>query len=177
MRIWLFDRVGGIGSTSFNIHKDPKRFIRVILGFAVMGPGALGHDMTIQTTDNGTRFVMIGRKKFFLLDKVFGQPVVSGRATVCWRAQSNNDPNTIYVIKDSWRNSTQNPEGPMLKKVTETLRDTWEDGRPLIVEHFCHGDVKLFNGQTDDVANIRKGLEPTLTVNHITKSFFFFSFL
>ncbi|PKY44781.1 hypothetical protein RhiirA4_301210, partial [Rhizophagus irregularis] len=47
IRIWLFDRSGGIGSHAFSIHKDPKMFIRVITEFATMGDSQLGYDPSV----------------------------------------------------------------------------------------------------------------------------------
>ncbi|TMC16215.1 MAG: hypothetical protein E6J34_20350 [Chloroflexi bacterium] len=105
MRVWLFDRAGGISSQTFNINDDPKAFLNVIIGFATMyrdDRGALGYDMTISSSRNGIGAITVGSKGFILDEIVYSHPVVSGRATICWKAHKQSEPGTVYAIKDSW---------------------------------------------------------------------------
>lgn len=60
MRVWLFDRLGGIASEPFDINKDGLRFVFVILGFLWMDEEQLGFDPTI-ISENNTRYVEIKR--------------------------------------------------------------------------------------------------------------------
>ncbi|EXL65867.1 hypothetical protein FOPG_17933 [Fusarium oxysporum f. sp. conglutinans race 2 54008] len=36
MRVWAFDRLGGIASEQFDINKDERQFVSTILGFLWM---------------------------------------------------------------------------------------------------------------------------------------------
>jgi hypothetical protein len=47
MRLWEFDRVGGIASPPFDINKDGQQFVSVMLGFLWMNQEQLGFDPTI----------------------------------------------------------------------------------------------------------------------------------
>lgn len=47
MRLWEFDRIGGIASVLFDINKDGARFVSVVLAFLWMDKEQLGFDSTI----------------------------------------------------------------------------------------------------------------------------------
>lgn len=49
MRIWVFDRLGGIASEQFDINRDGLQFVSIILGFFWMSEEELGFDPTIVT--------------------------------------------------------------------------------------------------------------------------------
>ncbi|KAG6053958.1 hypothetical protein E4U32_007203, partial [Claviceps aff. humidiphila group G2b] len=51
MRVWLFDRLGGIASEQININTEPLQFIKVILGFLWMSEEDLGFDSSIKRPD------------------------------------------------------------------------------------------------------------------------------
>ena len=44
MEQWVFDRSGPYSSGEFNIHEEPGRFIKAILGYANMRDAELGVD-------------------------------------------------------------------------------------------------------------------------------------
>ena len=52
MRIWEFDRLGGLASEQFDINKDGLQFISTVLGFLWMSEEELGFDPTIMTTND-----------------------------------------------------------------------------------------------------------------------------
>jgi hypothetical protein len=58
MRIWAFDRLGGVASERFDINKDRLLFVSTILGFLWMSEEQCGFDPTI-TTKDGQRFIEI----------------------------------------------------------------------------------------------------------------------
>ena len=60
MRIWEFDRLGGMASEQFDINKDGLQFVSTVLGFLWMDEEELGFDPTIITA-NGERFIEIKR--------------------------------------------------------------------------------------------------------------------
>lgn len=51
MRLWEFDPLGVVASTSFNINKEPCNFVQVILGYFWMSDEELGFDPTIEEVD------------------------------------------------------------------------------------------------------------------------------
>lgn len=61
MRVWEFDRLGGITSEQFDINQHGLQFVSTILGFLWMNEEELGFDPAI-TTEGGRRFVTIKRE-------------------------------------------------------------------------------------------------------------------
>ncbi|KAI1735963.1 hypothetical protein F4680DRAFT_469445 [Xylaria scruposa] len=47
MRVWVFDRLGGIASESFDINRNGLQFVNTVLGFLWMNEEALGFDPTV----------------------------------------------------------------------------------------------------------------------------------
>ncbi|KAI1471016.1 serine/threonine-protein kinase Sgk2 [Daldinia caldariorum] len=106
MRVWEFDRLGGIASERFDIHEDPLQFVATILGFLWMTEEDLGFGPAIRFID-GQRCIEIKRIS-----------CVAGRATTCWKAHRKEDPRTPLVIKDSWQYVERDEEGELLQDVT-----------------------------------------------------------
>jgi hypothetical protein len=60
MRLWEFDRAGGIASAPFDINKDGHRFVSIVLGYLWMNDDKLGFGPTIVSSE-GLRFIDISR--------------------------------------------------------------------------------------------------------------------
>ncbi|KAB5518239.1 hypothetical protein GE09DRAFT_516317 [Coniochaeta sp. 2T2.1] len=60
MRVWVFDRLGGIASDQFDINENGLRFVSTVLGFLWMGEAQLGFDPTTMTAED-ERFIEIER--------------------------------------------------------------------------------------------------------------------
>jgi hypothetical protein len=60
MRLWEFDRLGGIGSVRLNINQDGLQFVFAIVGFLSMNGEQLGFDPTFFTAE-GKRYIDIKR--------------------------------------------------------------------------------------------------------------------
>lgn len=104
MRLWEFDRAGGIASLPFDINKDGQQFVSVVLGCLWMKDEQLGFDPTIRSS----RFIEIvrdGHPERLILDGLMKRaPCVAGRATTCWKAHCEGDESKPpLVIKDSWQ--------------------------------------------------------------------------
>jgi len=167
LRVWLFDRAGRIGSKSFDITTDKKLFVRIFANIAIMDRDDarhLGYDPTIRLSGD-TKYIRVGNEEFVLGEKIFSRSVIAGRATTCWwaRRKDGNPLEWPFVIKDSWRQATREPEGPLLLHASEMLRQYWNDPtRPHVADCLCH-DVVQIDGRPDDVYNcIRRRLGPTL---------------
>jgi hypothetical protein len=61
MRLWEFDRLGGIASAPLDINKDGLQFVSTTLGYLRMTEEQLGFDPTIVEME-GKRYIDIVRK-------------------------------------------------------------------------------------------------------------------
>ncbi|TWU70820.1 hypothetical protein ED733_002107 [Metarhizium rileyi] len=157
MRVWQFDRLGGIASDKFDINsKDGAlQFVTAILGFLCMDEENLGFDPTI-ITSHGERYITInrdGQTERIYIDKVIKRaPCIAGRATTCWKAYRREDPEVPLVIKDSWQYINREEEG-------EYLREATNKGVVNVARYYHHETVYI-RGVSDDIRNhVRKGLD------------------
>ncbi|KAG6264880.1 hypothetical protein E4U48_006137 [Claviceps purpurea] len=154
MRVWLFDRLGGTASEQIDIHTEPIRFIKVMLGFLWMSEEDLGFDSSIEGSGN-SRYLEIeknGSKKCIVLDQERKRtPCIVGRGTTCWKAHDDDDPTTILVMKDSWQEVKRDHEGEMLLYATRK-------NVVNVARHYHHETVQI-RGMDDDVRQcVRRGL-------------------
>ncbi|KAN0076161.1 hypothetical protein V8E54_006303, partial [Elaphomyces granulatus] len=163
MRVWEFDRLGGIASERFDINEDGLQFVSTILGFLWMNEEELGFDPTIITADN-QRFIEIERDgvtERLIIDGVIhrARPCIAGRATICWKAHRERDSQTPLVIKDSWQYPERDEEGKVLCEAT--------DLDVVNVARYYHHETVCVRGQDDDIqSNVRKGLDITEAENY-----------
>ncbi|KAH6988793.1 serine/threonine-protein kinase Sgk2 [Ilyonectria sp. MPI-CAGE-AT-0026] len=164
MRVWEFDRLGGISSEQFDINKNDGglQFVTTILGFLWMNEDGLGFDPTIITSD-GERYIEIerdGQTQRLIIDEVMKRaPCIAGRATTCWKAHRKEDPQTPLVIKDSWQYTDRDEEGILVQEATEK-------GVVNVARYYYHETVRV-RGADDDVRNnVRKGLDITKATNY-----------
>ncbi|KAL7899177.1 hypothetical protein HDV63DRAFT_393888 [Trichoderma sp. SZMC 28014] len=165
MRLWEFDRLGGIASDQFDINKEGLRFIKIILGFLCMSEEQLGFDPTIIMA-NGQRFIEIqrnGSTERLIIDKVMQRArCIVGRATTCWKAYCEGDPQTPLVIKDSWQYPERDEEGELLREATNT--------GVVNVARYYHHEIVQVRGANDDIqGSIRGGLDVTRATNYRPK--------
>ncbi|EGD97755.1 FunK1 protein kinase [Trichophyton tonsurans CBS 112818] len=164
MRLWLFDRLGGIASEKFNIHKEGLQFVSVILGYLLMSKEQLGFDPTIITHTNGSRYIKIerdGREECLIIDELIRHTkCVSGRATTCWRTHCDRDePRAVLVVKDSWQYPERDEEG-------ELLLEAMEKGVVNIARYYHHETIPV-QGRGDDIRDgVRRGLDITAASNY-----------
>ncbi|KAK3363869.1 hypothetical protein B0T25DRAFT_597397, partial [Lasiosphaeria hispida] len=106
VRVWGFDRLGGLASKRFDINEDGSLFVFTALGF----------DPTTRT-QNGERLIGINRNgstERLITDEVMQRArCVAGRATTCWKAHREGLPQMPLVIKDSWQYPERNGEGEL----------------------------------------------------------------
>ncbi|KAI1164025.1 hypothetical protein F5B18DRAFT_661377 [Nemania serpens] len=162
MRLWEFDRLGGMASERFNINKDGQRFLSTILGFLWMDNEALGFDPTVIKSDH-QQFIEIkhnNKTERLVLDKLI-RPAHSivGRATVCWKVYLQGDESIPLVIKDSWQFPECDEEG-------ELLQDATAQGVTNVARHYYHETVRVQAQDDDILGNVRKGLDITKASNY-----------
>ncbi|KAL7794353.1 serine/threonine-protein kinase Sgk2 [Trichoderma ceciliae] len=155
MRIWEFDRSGGLASDQFNINDDGQQFVKTVLGFLWMGETDLGFDPTIITSGN-ERYIKIqdkGDMKHIKLEELMTRTrCVAGRATTCWKAHDEENPGIPLVIKDSWQDIGRVEEGKLLQKATA-------EGVTNVARYYYHGTVVIDEVDDDIFNNVRKGLQ------------------
>jgi len=153
MRLWEFDRLGVVGSTSFDINKDGAMFVSVILGYLWMSEEELGFDPSV--VKDGGKSIQIqlnGRTERVWLEELMKrQRSVVGRATTCWKGSLRDESGRELVIKDSWEYEERPEEGLLLKEATES-------GVKNVARYYYHETV-VVNDEVDEVLmNVRKGL-------------------
>ena len=166
MRIWEFDRLGGIASEAFDINEDGLRFVSVILGFLWMSGEELGFDPTI--TKEGDRwFITInkdGQKERLVIDELVKRAhCITGRATVCWKAhrepRGEGEPCRPLVIKDSWQYMKRLEEGELLQKAS--------DKGVANVARYYHHETVIVGKKVDEIqGNVRRGLDVMKATNY-----------
>ncbi|KAK3302485.1 uncharacterized protein B0T15DRAFT_577582 [Chaetomium strumarium] len=162
MRIWEFDRLGGIASEKFNINKDGLQFLSTVLGFLWMNEEQLGFDPTI-TTEGGQRLITVkrnGQTERLVIDKLMKRaPCIAGRATTCWKAHRENDLRIEFVIKDSWQYTEREEEGELLREAT--------DKGVVNVARYYHHETVFVRDKVDEIrSNVRGGLNITEATNY-----------
>ncbi|KAI0399472.1 hypothetical protein F4802DRAFT_35874 [Xylaria palmicola] len=164
MRLWEFDRLGGIASEKFNINKDGQRFISAILGFLWMDNEALGFDPTIIQSEH-QQYIEIRqdtKTERLILDRIIRSAhSIVGRATVCWKAYLQGDRSTPFVVKDSWQFPERDEEG-------ELLREATAQSVTNVARHYYHETVHIQSQDDDIQGNVRKGLDITKASNYRT---------
>jgi hypothetical protein len=165
MRLWSFDRLGGIASEQFDVNEDGLQFVSAVLGFLWMSEEQLGFDPTIITAGD-RRYIEIERddgKERLVIEKVIKRVAcVAGRATTCWRVHREDAPNTRLVVEDSWQYPEREEEGELLCEAAE--KDVVN-----VARYFHHETVRV-GGQDDDIrTNVRRGLEITQAENYVPR--------
>ncbi|KAJ5559163.1 hypothetical protein N7461_003135 [Penicillium sp. DV-2018c] len=162
MRVWAFDRLGGLASERFDINEDGLQFVSTILGFLWMSEAECGFDPTI-TEKDGRRIIEIernGQVERLILDRLLKRtPCIAGRATTCWKAHREDVPGVPLVVKDSWQYPERDEEGDLLQEATER-------GVVNVARYYHHATVSI-RGKIDDVRdNVRGGLDVRTANNY-----------
>ncbi|PFH55760.1 hypothetical protein XA68_17659 [Ophiocordyceps unilateralis] len=143
MELWVFDRSGPYSSGLFDIHKEPDKFAKALVGYATMGDDAMGLDTFIER-EGGYRYATpedaSGNGTRIRLEQlIVRQRAIVCRGTTCYRTQNG------HVAKFSWASDKRKPEVDHLKLAGE------KGVRGLArVVAYC---------QITTIADMRKGLE------------------
>ncbi|KAF6760716.1 hypothetical protein DFP72DRAFT_756616, partial [Ephemerocybe angulata] len=127
VRMVHYDRSGFYLTPLIDIHRDPRTFIRLVLGLSSPNEATLGFDTSIQWTINPeTGAKMAGTIKAtdptgeaivynINMDRVpFFRGHILGRGTTCWYATQPTTGSEV-VIKDTWRTESKLPESEFLR--------------------------------------------------------------
>ncbi|KAG6064397.1 hypothetical protein E4U32_000276 [Claviceps aff. humidiphila group G2b] len=162
MRVWVFDRIGGIASEQIDVNREPVQFIEVMILFLRMSEEDLGFELTIKIID-GEPSIEIkrdGRSECIVIDGlIIRQCCMVGRATTCWKTHVKDHPETPLVIKDSWQPLEHDEKGDMLKQATSR--------NVANVARYYHHETVRIGGMIDDVCHcIRRGLDIATASNN-----------
>ncbi|KAI6777566.1 uncharacterized protein J7T54_002968 [Emericellopsis cladophorae] len=143
MELWVFDRSGPYSSGPFNIHDEPDKFARAIVGYATMDDDAMGLDTFIERQD-GHRYVILddlsgNESRIRLRGPIVMQKAVVCRGTTCFETRNS------HVAKFSWASDKRKLEVEQLKLAEE--RDV--KGVAKVVAH----------RQITTIVELRKGLK------------------
>ncbi|KAJ7165000.1 hypothetical protein C8R46DRAFT_1097851 [Mycena filopes] len=116
LRLFVFDRSGLVTTATFDIHTDPKTFVRVFTALMFTNDLAvLGYDTSIVETDDGVRTIKVDGVIYTINATLFISDVIRGRGTVCWHVR--NSEGQDFVIKDNWADSSREyTEGQILRQ-------------------------------------------------------------
>ncbi|KAG5952673.1 hypothetical protein E4U57_005902, partial [Claviceps arundinis] len=118
MELWVFDRSGPYSSGIFDIHDEPDKFARALVGYTTMDDDALGLGTVIQRQD-GHRYITLddasGKETRLRLDKAMNRRrAIVSRGTTCYETQYG------HVAKFQWALDQSPVEFEQLK-LAETM--------------------------------------------------------
>ncbi|KAF4993142.1 hypothetical protein FDECE_13498 [Fusarium decemcellulare] len=114
-------------------------------------------------TKNGKQFIEVDRngstERIMIDKKMKRAPCIAGRATTCWKAHPEGQPEMLLVIKDSWQYPERDEEGELLREVTNK--------GVVNVARYYHQETVQIRGADDDIRNnVRGGLDITQAINY-----------
>ncbi|KAI9801986.1 MAG: hypothetical protein M1825_003042 [Sarcosagium campestre] len=113
MELWVFDRSGAYSSGLFDIHDEPNKLARALVGYTTMDDQAMGLDTFVERQE-GHRYITLdnasGEQMRLRLERaMFRQEAVVCRGTTCYETQNG------HVAKFSWTSDKQNLEVDQLR--------------------------------------------------------------
>ncbi|KAL2887622.1 Protein kinase domain protein [Ceratocystis lukuohia] len=114
MELWIFDRSGAYSSGTFDIHDEPDKFARALVGYATMDGDTMGLDTFMERQD-GNRYVTLddanGKETRLRLDKaLIRQGSIVCRGMTCYETQDS------HLAKFSWTSDKRKLEVEHLKR-------------------------------------------------------------
>lgn len=117
MTVVAFDRSGWVANKSFNIHKEPQKFLRTVIGHLFMDDANYGIDQTLRLRGE-KRQIFVNKEWYDIVEIIHVESVLRGRATVCYHVRKDEKD---YVVKDTWVDeSRKEKESDILKRLNES---------------------------------------------------------
>ncbi|KAL1977648.1 hypothetical protein VTN31DRAFT_507 [Thermomyces dupontii] len=126
MTPWVFDRSGCHSPGQFNIHTEPERFIRLIVGYTMMDKEELGLD-TFMERDGDRRFIRVKHegtemKLQLELEPLTRQRAIVCRGTSCFLTKAPDSEDWDHVAKFSWTS---------LRRIPRPIFSNWRSREKL----------------------------------------------
>jgi hypothetical protein len=127
VRLFHFDRSGGMYSPFINVHDEPEVLIRLVVGLNSANEEDIGLDTSIKWSIEDGRKVsgtLTAQKaagtsqiayNLCEIDPIVTYYSIRGRATQCWSV-SDRDTGIRYLIKDCWKDETRVSEHVYLEE-------------------------------------------------------------
>ncbi|KAK7414093.1 hypothetical protein QQX98_007036 [Neonectria punicea] len=143
MELWVFDRSGPYSSGTFDIHEEPGKFARALVGYATISNDEMGLDTFIEREDAAGRYATLdctgGKEtKVQLVNAMVRQRAIVSRATTCYETKGGD------VAKFSWVSDKRKLE-------VEQLRLAEERGVKGVAKVVAHRQITT-------IAELREGL-------------------
>jgi hypothetical protein len=147
----VFDRSGPYSSEKFDIHKEPERFVKVIVGYTLMSAAELGLNTFIKRDRNG-KYIVTRDMRISLEDKL----IASTKAIICrgitgYRGRRSDSTEKEYVVKFAWPSDKRQWEGKLLKLAKER-------GVKGIIMWFNHEQISI-DGSPDTIVYLRRDMK------------------
>ncbi|KYK57232.1 serine/threonine-protein kinase Sgk2 [Drechmeria coniospora] len=142
MELWVFDRSGPYSSGPFDIHDEPEKFARAIVGYATMDDDTMGLDTFIERGD-WHRCITVDDTNGNEMTAKLGVLLVRQKAIVCRGTTCFKSGN--HVVKFSWASDKRKLEVQQLQLAEEK----GVEGVARAVAYCC----------ITTIADMRKGLQ------------------
>ena len=171
MELWVFDRSGAYSSGTFDIHREPDKFARALVGYATMDDKMMGLDEFIVRQDQ-YRYVTLDdandedkEVKVQLHKRMFRQKAIVCRGTTCYETQNK------HVAKFSWASDRRELEVVHLKRAEKmgvegvvrvvahrriTSITEMREGLHLPTAHRFRSENVQFNNQSVNTISVSK---------------------
>ncbi|KAH8585983.1 hypothetical protein B0O99DRAFT_695910 [Bisporella sp. PMI_857] len=144
-------RSGPYNSEKFDIHKEPERFIKVLVGYAMMSDAELGLNTFIKRDSNG-KYIVTRDVRISLEDKpIASTKAIVCRGTTCYRGRRPGSTDWEYVVKFAWPSDKRQREGELLKLAKEK-------GVTGIAVWFNHEQITI-DGDPDTISHLRRAMK------------------
>ncbi|KAH8115424.1 hypothetical protein DFH11DRAFT_1759779 [Phellopilus nigrolimitatus] len=134
----LHDRVGELASEEFNIHEEPEKLVRIVVGFAFCTEKNLGYDPSYYTRD-GQTFIRLDGQEYQVVRDIYADSSIYGRGTLVRELYPVHDRNC--VLKDVWVDKSR--KGKEWDLLNELEKENFEG----VAKMKSHEEVKI-DGKT-----------------------------
>ncbi|KAH8115442.1 hypothetical protein DFH11DRAFT_1507650 [Phellopilus nigrolimitatus] len=143
MMFIVHDRVGELASEEFNIHDDPERLVRIVVGFAFCAEKNLGYDPSYYIRD-GETFIKLDGQEYQVVRDIYVDSSICGRGTLPWWCPDTRSVGKKgnCVLKDVWVDKSRKG------KEWDLLEDLEEKNFEGVVRMKFHEEVKV-DGKPD----------------------------
>ncbi|CUA74096.1 Lon protease [Rhizoctonia solani] len=176
LRLWYNDRCDIVVSTEFDVHKDWRYLVRIMVSILLAPPDELGFDPDVElvpsddldaepnydiTIRNSDTEEYTTYRTLETISEVKADSMV-GPGTRVWKVRKLVDGNLVgpcYILKDTWMHEDREPEHTVLKEIREA--------QPSYAQHFLtpidHGFAYSVTNEPDNTHDTlrRVELKPT----------------
>ncbi|THU96195.1 hypothetical protein K435DRAFT_664929 [Dendrothele bispora CBS 962.96] len=135
IRLWFHDRAVVLASEAFDLHRDWRQFVHILVALGTADRIRLGYDDTVSlvqihehaNTYDITVFSDVGETTTYrTIERIsdYGTDILTGRGTRVWKVRKmvkGELEGPFLVLKDSWISNDPQPEHVILNDVRQSL--------------------------------------------------------